>query len=82
MSSPPSRNGKRAIQTPTVAADAVLKPSDPVPDGMQKVNGVEFDDFRERDMTVKELVAGMTNMGFQASAVADAVRIINDMVRP
>lgn len=67
---------------PTVAADAVLKPSDPVPDGMPRVKGLEFDDFRERDMTVTELVAGMAGMGFQATAVADAVRIINDMVRP
>lgn len=82
MSSQLPHRGKRAIQTPTVAADAVLKASDPVPDGMRRVNGLEFDDFKERDMTVKELVAGMAGMGFQASAVADAVRIINDMVRP
>lgn len=79
MSSQLAHHGKRAIQTPTVAADAVLKASDPVPDGMRQVNGLEFDDFKERDMTVKELVAGMAGMGFQASAVADAVRIINDM---
>lgn len=68
------------IQRPTIATDAVLKPSDPV-DGARQVKGVEFDDFRERDMTVKEMVTGMASMGFQASAVADAVRIINDMVR-
>ncbi|KAI9841381.1 MAG: Deoxyhypusine synthase [Thelocarpon superellum] len=30
-------------------------------------------------MTVEELVAGMSAMGFQASAVGDAVRVINDM---
>ncbi|MCJ1427924.1 Deoxyhypusine synthase, partial [Sticta canariensis] len=74
-----SDHGKRAVQMPTIAADAVLKPSDPVPDGMPRVKGLEFDDFRERDMTVTELVAGMAGMGFQATAVADAVRIINDM---
>lgn len=82
MSSQLSDHGKQATETPAVAADAVLRISDPVPDGMQKVKGLEFDDFRERDMTVTELVAGMARMGFQASAVADAVRIINDMVRP
>lgn len=69
------------IQRPTIATDAVLRPSDPVSDGARQVKGVEFDDFRERDMTVKEMVTGMASMGFQASAVADAVRIINDMVR-
>lgn len=69
------------IQTPIIATAAVLKPSEPVADGARQVKGLEFDDFRERDITVKEMVAGMANMGFQASAVADAVRIINDMVR-
>lgn len=68
-------------QTPKIATEAVLKLSDPVADDARQVKGVEFDDFRERDMTVKEMVTGMASMGFQASAVADAVRIINDMVR-
>lgn len=68
-------------QTPRIATEAVLKLSDPVADSARQVKGVEFDDFRERDMTVKEMVTGMASMGFQASAVADAVRIINDMVR-
>lgn len=72
---------EKPIQTPTIATEAVLKPSDPVADGVLQVKGVEFDDFRERDMTVKEMVTSMASMGFQASAVADAVRIINDMVR-
>ena len=65
---------------PITATDAVLKPSDSVPEGAQKVRGIEFDDYDGRDITAKELVAGMTHMGFQASAVGDAVRIINDMV--
>lgn len=69
-------------QAPAAAADAVLKRSDPVPDGLRQVQGIEFDHFRARDMTVRDLVAGMATMGFQASAVAEAVRIINDMVRP
>lgn len=65
---------------PIHATDAVLKPSDPVPDGAQEVKGIEFDKFRERDITVSELVAGMATMGFQASAVSKAVQIVNDMV--
>ena len=66
---------------PAEATTAVLKPSDPVAEGAQKVSGINFDDHAHRDITVSELVAGMANMGFQASAVAEAVRIINDMVR-
>ena len=68
------------IGAPTHATDAVLKASGPVPDGAQEVKGIEFDKFRDRDITAKELVSGMANMGFQASAVSNAVDIINDMV--
>ena len=68
-------------KVPTLANDAVLKPSDPVAAGMREVDGIDFDDYAGRDITVSELVAGMTNMGFQASAVTEATRIINDMVR-
>lgn len=75
-------NGEPCNKTPTAALDAVFKPSDGVPGGTPQVRGIDFGAFRHRDMTVKDLVAGMASMGFQASAVADAVRIINDMVRP
>ena len=67
-------------RAPIHATDVVLKPSDPVPHGAQEVKGIEFDKFRDRDITVQELVSGMANMGFQASAVSNAVDIINDMV--
>ncbi len=65
---------------PSHATDAVLKPSNPVPDGMREVQGIDFNDFGESDITVPEMVAGMATMGFQASAVSNAVQIINDMV--
>lgn len=74
-------NGESTNNTPAAAVDAVFKPSDAVPEGARQVRGIDFDDFRSHDVTVKELVAGMASMGFQASAVADAVRIINEMVR-
>ena len=67
-------------EAPSHATGAVLKPSDPVPDGAQEVKGIEFDGLEGRDITVNELVSNMATMGFQASAVSDAVRIINDMV--
>lgn len=65
---------------PSGATDAVLKPSDPVPDSAIPVRGVEFDMFKDRNMTVAELVEGMTNMGFQASSIGQAVDIVNGMV--
>ena len=65
---------------PADATAAVLKASDPIAEGAREVKGINFDDFAGREITVSELVIGMTNMGFQASAVGEAVRIINDMV--
>lgn len=77
---PTIANGQPNSQAPTLSTDAVLKPSAPVPNGVHQVSGIEFNDYADRDITVAEMVSNMTNMGFQASAVADAVRIINDMV--
>ena len=65
---------------PSGAADAVLKPSDPVPERAIPVKGIDFDAYADRNVTVAELVSGMTNMGFQASSIGQAVRIINAMV--
>lgn len=66
---------------PTTATGAVLVTSEPVPEGVQQVQGIDFNKFHNTDMKVLDLVAGMTNMGFQASAIGDAVRIVNGMVR-
>jgi deoxyhypusine synthase len=52
-----------------------------MPEGAQEVRGVDFDQFQGRDITVAEMVENMTHMGFQGSAVAEAARIINEMVR-
>ncbi|TGZ83395.1 deoxyhypusine synthase [Ascodesmis nigricans] len=64
---------------PDGAMDAVLKPSEPVPDNWKKVTGFEFGDFKGRDVTVKELLSGMDTMGFQGSNLAKAREIIDDM---
>lgn len=69
-----------ASLAPTGATAAVLKPSDPVPEGAREVKGIDFDNYAHRSITIDELVGGMTNMGFQATSVGEAVRIINDMV--
>jgi deoxyhypusine synthase len=70
-----------ATAPPSEVTNVVLKPSDPVPEGVQKVRGIDFNAHHGGNITVAELVDGMANMGFQASAVADAVQIINQMVR-
>jgi hypothetical protein len=72
--------GAQAGKAPSAATDAVLKPSDPVPEGATEVSGIDFNQYAGRDVTVPEMVAAMANMGFQASAVGDAVRIIDGMV--
>ena len=62
------------------AADAVLKMSAPMPEEASAVHGIEFNNYRDRMISVEDLVAGMGAMGFQASAVSSAVQIINGMV--
>jgi deoxyhypusine synthase len=72
-------NSNYVDQAPSSATAAVLVPSAPVPDDVRKVRGVDFNDYVDRDITVSELVSNMSTMGFQASAIGEAVRIINDM---
>lgn len=43
------------------------------------MSGIDFDNYRDHKLTVEDLVAGMSTMGFQATSVGDAVRIINEM---
>jgi hypothetical protein len=68
--------------TPKIATDAVLKPSQGVPEGSREVQGINFDKYKNGNISVDSLIAGMADMGFQASSLAEAVRIINDMVAP
>jgi deoxyhypusine synthase len=68
------------MTAPTGAQDAVLKPSDPVPEGAVPVVGLDFDKFAGRNITAAEMVESMTNMGFQATSVGQAAQIINGMV--
>ncbi|KAA8571786.1 hypothetical protein EYC84_001755 [Monilinia fructicola] len=45
----------------------------------KKVEELDFNKFAGRPITVDDLLSGMNNMGFQASSIGEAVRIINDM---
>lgn len=73
-------NGVLEGTAPSGATDAVLKPSDPVPEGAIRVEGLDFEKFAGRNVTVAELVNGMSNMGFQASSIGKAVEIVDEMV--
>jgi deoxyhypusine synthase len=65
---------------PTQALDAVLVDSVEMPDGSRKVEDFDFDAFGSKVLTAADLLQGMSGMGFQASSVGEAVRIINEMV--
>lgn len=65
---------------PASATGAVLVQSSGMPEGSQKVEELDFNKFAGRAITVDDLISGMNHMGFQASSVGEAVRIINDMV--
>ena len=69
---------KESVSSTTQAA--VLKPSDPVPEDARTVQGIDFNDYQDAPITVEEMVKNMSSMGFQASAVGDAVRVVDDMV--
>ena len=65
---------------PSGATDAVLVPSAELPKDAQKVEEIDFNAFKGRPITVDDIVSGMKHMGFQASSVGEAIRIINGMV--
>ncbi len=71
-----SQNGTSA---PSEAKDAVLVKSEAMPEGSQRVEDFDFNKFTG-PITAEDLLAGMTNMGFQASSIGEAVRNINGMV--
>lgn len=65
---------------PSQAKDAVLVKSVEMPAGAQKVEELDFNKFKGRPITAEDLYQGMRHMGFQASSVGEAIRIINAMV--
>lgn len=66
-------------QPPSAATDAVLVVSEEMPEDAQKVQELDFDDI-DGDITAEDLCRGMRYMGFQATSLTGAIRIINDMV--
>lgn len=62
---------------PSIATEAVLMHSEEW-DGPE-VDGIDFDKKENRPLTAKSMVQQMKYMGFQASAVAQAAEIIDEM---
>lgn len=69
-----------AEAAPSKATDAVLKPSQFSTADATEVTGVDFNKYLDRNITVAELVDDMATMGFQATAVGEAVGLVNKMV--
>lgn len=67
-------------QPPSAATEAVLVKSINMPEDAQKVEELDFNNFKGRPITVDDLYRGMKHMGFQASSMCEAIRIINEMV--
>ena len=65
---------------PPEATNAVLVPSAELPKGVQKVEEIDFNDFKGKQITVDDVMQRMSHVGFQATSMGEAVRIINDMV--
>ncbi|EJP68262.1 hypothetical protein ACQRIT_004416 [Beauveria bassiana] len=63
---------------PSGAKDAVLVKSEDMPADAQKVEELDFNKLN-RPITAHDLFMGMRHMGFQASAMSEAIRIINEM---
>lgn len=64
-------------ERPSIATEAVLMHSEEW-DGPE-VDGIDFDKKENRPLTAKSMVQQMKYMGFQASAVAQAAEIIDEM---
>jgi deoxyhypusine synthase len=77
---PPPQEAVSAL--PDETRNAVLVQSEAMPEGAPKVEDFDFNKFKGRPITAEDLLLGMQNMGFQASSIGDAVRIINGMVSP
>ena len=66
---------------PAKATDAVLVASEPVPEAVQQVKGIDWLSLPAEQRTIiSNFVDQLTGQGFQSSSIGDAIHIINDMV--
>lgn len=67
------------MSLPLIATDAVLVKSEPVPEDFVEVSGVDYSQDAAYNSSASHLIDLMRNMGFQASLLALACDIINEM---
>jgi deoxyhypusine synthase len=81
MVSPDAQNAGDTL--PSSVTTAVLTKSNAMPESSQKVEELDFNKLTKtgQPITVDQLMGNISNIGFQGSAIGEAVRIINDMVR-
>jgi deoxyhypusine synthase len=65
-----------SLDLPTGVSSAVLKASDPVPEGAISVQGPNFD----KPLDLQQFISSYERIGFQANSLAKAIHIINNMV--
>jgi deoxyhypusine synthase len=61
---------------PASASNAVLKPSDPLPEDAIAIQGPNF----EAHLSLQELLSSYERIGFQASSLGKAIDVVNRMV--
>lgn len=66
-----------ADHAPSVAMEAVLKPSCDLPEDMPKIRGYDFN----QGVDLQALLKSYLTTGFQASSLGLAIQEINNMVR-
>lgn len=64
---------------PDLANDAVLKPSVDISADAVPVSGIDYDKAENKNIHAADLIAGMRNMGYQASSLSKACEIIDEM---
>ncbi|KIV88467.1 deoxyhypusine synthase [Exophiala mesophila] len=65
---------------PAKATDAVLVASDPVPEGVKQVSGIDWNSLpQDQRGIISDFVQQLVGQGFQSSSLGEAIRIINDM---
>ena len=68
---------KMADHAPSVAMEAVLKPSCDLPEDMPKIRGYDFN----QGVDLQAVLKSYLTTGFQASSLGLAIQEINHMVR-
>ena len=63
----------------TMAANAVLRHSVPMPSSATKIQGIDFNNYKDSPITVQQLASHLYQTGFQASNIGRAIEIINQM---